>query len=231
MTMSNTKRNEISDLVRPFVLTALRYPSFHAPDNHFNFPLPAELQDELPYIFMTPHGFYPLYRDPAALLEIFSHFGLRLKISAPLLAPGAKLLYMTLHETPIPYTSGQPLNREHALALQRTHVHPTVADVDEANYQPSVRLPDHSSPDWYDHLTAEEKKLEDDGSWRRSSKAVSVRWDEDWYRLTGCIDPWHIPANQGVVFPIGVLSGLWRGRLLVRADRSFSCTVLTSCAC
>ncbi|CCM01456.1 uncharacterized protein FIBRA_03509 [Fibroporia radiculosa] len=220
-------RNQILDLIRPYMLTALRYPSFHAPDNHFDFPLPEELQNEFPYTLMTPHGFYPLYRQPMALQETFSHFGLPLMISAPLIAQGAKLLYMTLHPTRIPYTEGQPTSRAHSLQLGLTHVHPTRDDVDEANARMTISLVPHGEWDWRSKLKNDEGMLEDDGVWRRSLLSVSSKWDNDWNRLTGCFNPWIINELKGVVYTYGTLNGLWRGRMLV-PDMSQYIELITS---
>ncbi|PCH34350.1 hypothetical protein WOLCODRAFT_62488 [Wolfiporia cocos MD-104 SS10] len=212
--MSAAHRSHIMDLIRPYVLTALRYPSFHAPDNHFDFPLPAELQEEFPYTLMTPHGFYPLYRQPESLLEEFPHFGISLGISAPLIAQGAKLLYMTMYQTHLPHHPGLPPNREHAQQQGLTHVGPTREDIDEANAHHAVRLVERGDWDWRSRLTPDEGRLEDDGAWRRGLRAMSARWDNDWNRLTGCIDPWDTPELKGVVYTYGTLDGLWSGRLL-----------------
>ncbi|GBE77595.1 predicted protein [Sparassis crispa] len=207
------KRKQIMDLIRPYVLTAARYPSFHAPDNHFDFPLPDELQNAFPYTLMTPHGFYPLYRQPDALIERGRrHFNLPLAISPPLIAQGAKLLYMTLSGTMLfDIPSSLPLNREHAIQLGRTHVCLTQADLVEVNAHKSVKLVDRGTWEWRAALTEEEGRLEDDGVWRRGLKGPSARWDNDWHRLTCCTNPWEIPELKGVVYTYGTLDGQWQG--------------------
>ncbi|KAI0937449.1 hypothetical protein AcV5_005355 [Taiwanofungus camphoratus] len=203
------------DLTRPYVLTALRYPSFHAPDNHFWFPLPEELNNEFPFALTTPHGFYPLYREPSVLVETFHHFGLRLDICAPLIAQGAKLLYMTLSDVPFSIDPGLPVDRAHALQLGRTHVSLTQADLREANAHKSVQLVERGEWDWRAQLAEDAGRLEDDGVWRKGLKSKSARFDNDWNRLTGCLNPWRVPALKGVVYTYGTMDGLWQGRLLI----------------
>ena len=76
-------RRRLMELVRPYVVLPLRYPSFHAPDNHFEFPLQRSLLTQLPYTHMTPHGFYPPYRLPNQLATVHMHYNLRLDIAVP----------------------------------------------------------------------------------------------------------------------------------------------------
>ncbi|KAH9950972.1 hypothetical protein B0H21DRAFT_776357 [Amylocystis lapponica] len=186
VTQSPEQRKELMDLIRPYVLTALRYPSFHAPDNHFDFPLNRALQDEFPYTLMTPHGFYPLYRQP-------DNFCL----------------------TPLSVPSTLPLNREHAIQLGRTYVSLTQADIIEANSHKSVKLLERGEWDWRSQLSEDDGKLEDDGVWRKGLRGKSALWDNDWHRLTCCTDPWNVPELKGVVYTYGTLDGLWQGRLLM----------------
>lgn len=221
--MSQERRNAVIERIRPYVVTALRYPSFHAPDKHFSFPLPEDLEEQYPYTLMTPHGFYPQYRHPEHLREYLPHFGLPIEISAPLIAQGAKLLYLTLYETRLPHHPELPVNREHAIALGRTFVAPTLADIDEANAHRAVRLVSHGAWDWREKLDAAQGKLEDDGVWRTTLTAASVAWDNDWHRWCGCIDPWVNDPLKGVVYTLGSLNGLWQGRLLVRVLLAITC--------
>ncbi|KAH9830428.1 uncharacterized protein C8Q71DRAFT_886156 [Rhodofomes roseus] len=209
------RRNVIIERIRPYVVTALRYPSFHAPDKHFSFPLPENLEQTYPYTFMTPHGFYPQYRHPEHLREYLPHFGIQIETSAPLIAQGAKLLYLTLYETRLPHHPELPLNREQAIALGRTFIAPTIADIDEANAHRAVTLAPHGSWDWRERLDAAQGKLEDDGVWRTTLTATSATWDNDWHRWCGCIDPWMVDHLKGVTYTLGSLNGLWQGRLLV----------------
>ncbi|KAH9924116.1 hypothetical protein B0H21DRAFT_701129 [Amylocystis lapponica] len=219
---SPEQRSELMHLIRPYVLTALRYPSFHAPDNHFEFPLDRALQDAFPSALVTPHGFYPLYRQPEQLIERFRHYNRPLKISAPLIAQGAKLLYMTLAEvTPLPVPPSLPLNREHALQLGRTFVGPTQADLIHANAHKSVKLHEPAEWDWRSRLSPADGALEDDGVSRKGLRGKSALWDHDWQRLTCCADPWHVPARKGAVYTHGALAGLWQGRILVHGATQY----------
>lgn len=209
------QRNEMSDLVRPYVLTALRYPVFHAPDNHFELPLPEQLREQPPWLLTTPHGFYPLYRDPDALAEHLAHFAMPLTLAAPLIALGAQLIYTALHETPLPYSPGQPENRAHSLQLNRHYIHPTRADVDEANAKPSVVPPSRGDWDWYAGLSAEQRVIEDGRTMRPNLTSASAKWDRDFARLVFCFDPYNYPSLKPSMWTHGTLTGLWRGRLLV----------------
>jgi len=164
---------------------------------------------------MTPHGFYPQYRHPDHLREYLPQFGITIVISAPLIAQGAKLLYLTLYETRLPHHPELPLNREHAVALGRTFIAPTIADIDEANAHRAVALAPHGSWGWREQLDDEQGELEDDGVWRTTLTATSAAWDNDWNRWCGCIDPWVSDPLKGVVYTLGSLNGLWQGRLLV----------------
>ncbi|KAI0917918.1 hypothetical protein AcV5_002729 [Taiwanofungus camphoratus] len=223
--LTAAERKQLMDLVRPYVLTALRYPSFHAPDNHFRFPLPEELKNPFPYTLTTPHGFYPLYRQPSMVVEKLVHFNLPLEIAPPLIAQMAKLLYMTLSDFPFAMLRSLPVNREHAIQLGRTHVAPTQADITEVNAHSSVKLIERGQWDWRSQLTQEEGKLEDDYVWRKGLRAKSAAWDNDWERLVCCGDPWNVPELKGVVYTYGTLDGLWQGRLLVPDISQYSALV------
>ena len=162
--MTPEQREELKRLVRPYVITALRYPSSHAPDNHFDFPLSEEFEGVFPYTLITPHGYYPLYRDPEMLEEKFEHFGCELRIQAPLITQAAKLLYFACLETvSIPPPPGIPATRAHAVALNLPDGIPTTEDYEEMNAHKSAQLVDVGSWDWRAELNEEQGRLEDDG--------------------------------------------------------------------
>lgn len=215
--MSREQREELKRLVRPYVITALRYPSSHAPDNHFDFPLSEDFNGVFPYTLITPHGYYPLYRAPEMLVDTFKHFGVRLHIQAPLITQAAKLLYFACLETvSIPPPPGIPLNRAHAISLNLPDGIPTVEDYEEMNAHKSAQFVDVGSWDWRAELDDEQGKLEDDNVWRRGLKSASSRWDNDWQRWSYCWDPWNEKDDlKGVVYTYGTLSGLWQGRAMV----------------
>ncbi|KAI0095185.1 hypothetical protein BDY19DRAFT_902185 [Irpex rosettiformis] len=85
-------RRRLMELVRPYVVLPLRYPSFHVPDNHFEIPLPPSMRDRPHYTHITPHGFYPPYRKPENLLVISPHYNIRIEFSIPPITIAAKLL-------------------------------------------------------------------------------------------------------------------------------------------
>ena len=215
--MTPEQREELKRLVRPYVITALRYPSSHAPDNHFDFPLSEEFEGVFPYTLITPHGYYPLYRDPEMLEEKFEHFGCELRIQAPLITQAAKLLYFACLETvSIPPPPGIPATRAHAVALNLPDGIPTTEDYEEMNAHKSAQLVDVGSWDWRAELNEEQGRLEDDGVWRKDLRSTSARWDNDWQRWCYCWDPWSDRDElKGVVYTYGTLSGLWQGRAMV----------------
>ncbi|KAH8099464.1 hypothetical protein BXZ70DRAFT_943813 [Cristinia sonorae] len=212
------------DLVRPYIVTAVRYPSFHAPDNHFEFPLSPALQRAFPYSLITPHGFWPLYRQPSLLVERHTHYNMLLDIAPPLITVAAKLLYFSRSEaTEIQFHPQLPVDRAAAMALhqqqypnERPYPSPTQADWREFNAHKASKLVDHGSWNWRTELSPEAGALEDDGVWRKGLKAVSAKWDNDWQRITCCYDPFRLPALKGVVYTYGSMHGLWAGRMLVR---------------
>ncbi len=208
--------------VRPYVVTAPRYPSFHAPDNHFEFPLNEDLGHEFPYTFVTPHGFYPLYRQPEALVETHKHYGLKLEIAAPPITIAAKQLYFSRSEiTPYEVPTNIPVDRVAASAVGQNFPSPTQIDFIEFNFHRGVKPSELGSWDWRSELSEEDGQLEDDGVWRKGLKSKSAKWDNDWQRWTYCWDPWAVPSLKGVVYTYGTLEGLWTGRMLVRVP--FSC--------
>ncbi|KAI0789567.1 hypothetical protein C8Q75DRAFT_807191 [Abortiporus biennis] len=210
------QRKQIMELVRPYVVVALRYPAFHAPDNHFDFPLPQELQNNFPYTLVTPHGFYPLYRQPDALVETFKHYNMSLEIAAPPITIAAKLLYFARSEVvPFEIPTSLPLDRADAIARGRLFPSPTQADYVEFNSRKGTKLVEKGDWDWRSQLASEVGRLEDDGVWRKGLKAKSALWDNDWQRWTCCWNPWTISHLKGVVYTYGTLVGLWTGRMLI----------------
>lgn len=211
------------DLVRPYVVTAVRYPAFHAPDNHFDFPLPEDLSREFPYSLMTPHGFYPLYRQPNLLVERHTHYNMQLDIAPPPVTIAAKLLYFSRSEAlDIPFPTHIPVDRAAAMAQhlaqypnERPYPSPTQADWREFNAHKGAKLVKQGGWNWRMEMTPEEGALEDDGVWRKGLKAVSAKWDNDWQRFTCCWDPWVLPMLKGVVYTYGSMHGVWAGRMLV----------------
>ncbi|EMD32618.1 hypothetical protein CERSUDRAFT_99347 [Gelatoporia subvermispora B] len=213
MAMTSQQDDEMRRLILPYIICIVRYPFFHAPDIHFDFPIPTIFASASPTALVTPHGFWPIYRHPEAVRERIIHYGLEIDISAPLLSLGARLLFLTLTQrTPWEALPTWPRDREEALARGSQDVDPTQADIAELNANWAMTLYDRSSWDWRSRLTSEEGVLEDDGIWRTDLKSSSSLWDNEWSRLTSCIDPTRIATNSGPVYIPGTLSGLWKGR-------------------
>ncbi|PCH44499.1 hypothetical protein WOLCODRAFT_133275 [Wolfiporia cocos MD-104 SS10] len=220
------QRKQLQDLLRPFVITTLRYPSFCAPDNHFCLPLPRDISIDTLHMFETPHGFYPLYRDPKEYTERINHYGKTIVVAPPLIAQGAKLLYMTLSDIPFQVPDSLPLTREIAVQLGWMFVGPTQEDLVEANSHRSVKLIGRGDWDWDSRLSEEERRFENGDYWRTGLRAKSAKWENDWYRMRDCANPWKKAA--GITYTFGMLTGLWQGRILIPAvDEYFTLNAST----
>ncbi|OCH92965.1 hypothetical protein OBBRIDRAFT_790683 [Obba rivulosa] len=213
MNMTPQQDDELRRLILPYVICIVRYPFFHSPDNHFDFPISPVFGSTSPIARITPHGFWPIYRDADAMRERIIHYGLHLDISSPLVALGARLLFLTVvQRTPWEALTAWPQDREEALLRGSREVDPTKADVAELNANWAMRLYDRGSWNWRSELTTEEGEREDDGVWRKGLKAKSAMWDNDWSRIVGCIDPTRLNPDKGSVYVPGILTGLWKGR-------------------
>ena len=218
-----TKRKRILDLLRPYILVSTRYPSFHAPDNHFNFPLDPATQNQLPFSLLTPHGIWPLYRRAEDVISRIPHFTGTISLSHPLITVAAKLLYLARREVqPIQVPPTLIVDRATALAQNRTGVFPTQADIVEFNrYRGSQFVDKGNWDDWKDGLTQEELRAEASSTWLPTLKCISSKWDPDWTRLISCTDPWNNSPFKRAVHMYGVLDGLWHGRMLMPDEGSY----------
>ncbi|KAI0654436.1 hypothetical protein C8Q70DRAFT_925703 [Cubamyces menziesii] len=206
------RRGRFMDLLRPYALVPVLYYPFHAPDVRFDLPdedaLPEPGED------VTPFGFFPTYRDPDMVVEEVWHYGRAWNIMPPLIGLGAKMVFIMLAEA-VPYDppSILPVDREHADPADG--VRPTQADFVEWASVRGVRLYRPGNWDWMDQLSAEQRRLENDVSWRRELKSISASLDNDWNRLTGCYDPRHDLPLKGVVYTFGSFVGMFAGRMQI----------------
>ncbi|KAL7285040.1 hypothetical protein ACG7TL_000131 [Trametes sanguinea] len=207
------RRGRFMDLLRPFALIPVLYHPFHAPDVRFDLPdedaLPDPDDEDV-----TPYGFYPVYRDPAMVVEYVLHYGRQVSIMPPLIGLGAKMLFVMLAEA-VPYDppSILPVDREHADPTDG--VRPTQADFIEWASVRGVRMYSPGTWDWLDRLTPEQRRLEDGVSWRRELRSISASLENDWNRLTGCFDPRQELALKGVVYTFGSFVGMFAGRMQI----------------
>lgn len=209
--------------MRPYILVPTRYPSFHAPDNHFNFPLHPATENQLPFSLLTPHGLWPLYRRHEDVVSLIPHFTGKITLSHPLITVAAKLLYLARREVqPIQVPPTLIVDRPTALAQNRTGIFPTQADIIEFNRYRGSQFVDKGNWDaWKEGLTQEQLHLEASSTWLPTLKSISSKWDPDWTRLISCTDPWNGSPFKRAVHNYGVLNGLWHGRMLMPDEGSY----------
>jgi hypothetical protein len=166
---------------------------------------------------ITAHGPYPLYREPDEIAQAFTHYGISLDFSRPLISTAAKLIYFS-HTEIVPFNipSQLPHSRAHAIQLGYFGVGPTRADIIEVNSHVNTKLVPQTKWDWWEDLTEQELEQEDRGMTSWDLKSASSKWDNDWMRLAYCSNPWVRVPGQGRVHTPGSLTGLWQGRMLVR---------------
>lgn len=114
---SPTDRQQLVNIVLPFVTLPYRYPAAFAPPNHFHLPLATggstELDDSTHASSIpTPHGKYPIYLSSDRVWR-HVHFNRRTPTTIPLVSDSAKLLYFSRRElTPFGIPPHLPLTRE-----------------------------------------------------------------------------------------------------------------------
>ncbi|KAH9848014.1 hypothetical protein C2E23DRAFT_906734 [Lenzites betulinus] len=194
------ERDMFMELLRPYALYNFRYPPFFAPDNHAHLPLYGTPDAYRDHSTVTPHGFYPLYRDPALCTHTMRHYGRTLALAEPPLGLVAKLLYVALQEyNPVDTELLIPVDRDEAALLHTRG--PTRADYAEFARTKAVR---HPAP----------------GDWRAAAllrardRSPSMASDNDWERWYGCHNPWAPSPSHRAKYTFGSLTGLWGGRSL-----------------
>ena len=216
-----THRARFMDLLRPFAIAPLQYPTFFAPDNHFDFPIHEGFRDGGDLAQGTALPLYPLYRDPSMITERVIHYGRAVSIMAPILGLGAKMAFVMLAEA-IPYEPPSVLPIDRAHADPADGVIPTQADFVEWAAVRGVQLYQPGEWDWFDRLSPGQRRLENDNAWRKELRSISSKFDNDWNRLTGCYDPYRDLPLKGVVYTFGSIVGMFAGRMQVRGfPRSF----------
>lgn len=210
-------RRQLMELVRPYVVLPTRYPAFWQPDDIFEFPIP---NGRPVHHAITPHGYYPPYRNPEQLGSTHRHHGLRFRASVPPISIAAKLLYFARSEaTPFHIPANLPATRDEAMAQGQTDVRPTQEDYRRFNEHKAAAPIPRGSWDWLSLLGEQDARQEDEGVWKKTLKAKSAKWDHDWYRMLYCFDPWYVSNVKALPYMKGSLDGDWEGRMLL-PDRS-----------
>ncbi|KAG1859846.1 hypothetical protein F4604DRAFT_2036763, partial [Suillus subluteus] len=139
-TETTARRNEMIRLVLPFVIVPFRYPSAHAPHNHFTMPLTDNSHGHLRQSIIPAHGPFPLYRaDQFHTTHFYDRADL--DIGIPLASTAAKLIFFSRRQTtPIGIPIHLPLTRQHAIQLGfGDQIGPTQEDVHELNQHKVVK--------------------------------------------------------------------------------------------
>jgi hypothetical protein len=166
----------------------------------------------------TAHGDYPILPPRGdATMEVL-HFDRTIHFRPPPITAAAKLIYFSRREmTPLQTPPDLPVDRPAALA-QGISWGQTQADIIEVNSHSSTQFVPPSDWNWKSTLTPEQRRIEEEGAWRRDLLSPSAAWDSDWERSTTCWDPWAQVDLKGTVYAFGSMDGLWQGRLMVRPD-------------
>ena len=185
------------ELVLPYVVAHFRYATAWAPPNHFHLPLPNQvilsnrIRSTTHFLsFQTPHGPFPKYRRDGVEwnLPLFEH---RVSLCVPLVSIAARLLYFVRREL-YPFGMNPNLPATRALAPPN-HTGPTLEDITELNRN---RLGGT------------------DGRGGGTRVGCSLAHSE-WARLRNCLSPW-CGSSALHMHPIGSLTGLFAGRMMVR---------------
>ncbi|KDQ53675.1 hypothetical protein JAAARDRAFT_61082 [Jaapia argillacea MUCL 33604] len=213
-------RWQMIGLVTPFVHLAFRYPTFYAPDIHYELPLVhSDLSPTQPHSSRTAHGPWPIYRSPTKIHKEIPHFGHHLRLTTPLTSTAAKLIYFARREV-VPIRIPDILPPSRSLEYPTG---PTKDDIHEFNAFPQAKLEETPRWNWWEGAEGEE------GHTRVERKPPSARWDQEWERW--CMMKWGLwrqPEGKGQVYEIGMLSGLWHGRMLVPSEPIYMDLVRTA---
>ncbi|KAI9444668.1 hypothetical protein H4582DRAFT_1910428 [Lactarius indigo] len=201
------ERNNLIRLVLPYVVMSFKYSSFFAPDNHLVLPLPDEWEHRDIVSLETAHGQYPVFPSRDDPIASVNHFGRNIRFRTPPVTAAARLLYFSRREMiPLDIPSVLPLDWPTAIA-QGIQPPQTQADIIEVNSHAGAQFVPPSHWDWKSTLTPEQRRLEEDGIWRRNLLAPSAAWDNDWERFTACWDPWADTDLKGTVYTFGSMDG------------------------
>jgi hypothetical protein len=153
---------------------------------------------------LSAHGPFPRYRSGGALTTRF-YGRYNFKIGIPLASIAAKLIFFSRRQvTFIGVPIHFPLNREHAIQLGfADHIGPTQEDVHELNQHKIVSLISPTS-------------CYDAGHDGPTTVSPSSMHDDDWNRLTDCINHMRQSSSKNTHYTYGSAAGLWQGRITVR---------------
>ncbi|KAF8736845.1 hypothetical protein AX14_013779 [Amanita brunnescens Koide BX004] len=212
------EREQLAQLVLPFVSIPFRYTSAHAPPMHYVIP-PSNSEndndDDNFFSIQTAHGQYPIYRRPeSAWSQVY--YGSRPLLMYPLAAEAAKLIYQSRRDMALlTVPPHHPRTRADAIAAGITGVFPTQEDVAEVNAHKSAQTVKRVIWDWERGIAVVP------GADDAAEYNASRDWDCDWWRLRFCWDVWKSQPQwrPGKVYVPGSLSGLWQGKMLIPSEQ------------
>ncbi|KAI0357969.1 hypothetical protein OH77DRAFT_1475866 [Trametes cingulata] len=213
------ERERIMSLIRPYAIFGFRYPPFLAPDNHFFLPLNGTPEEYRELSTATPHGYYPLYREPRFCKHRLLHYSSdrSITLAEPLIGLVSKLLYVAFLERE-PMNVDQYIPEDREAANLRGWVGMTRTDVRELAQTTAAKFVPRGDWDWRSQVRPEQGALEDARAWRHGATSPSALQENDWERWRGCSNPWDHTRTRGVTYTFGSLTGSWGGRFLDPGD-------------
>ncbi|KAF4613809.1 hypothetical protein D9613_008054 [Agrocybe pediades] len=197
-------REALLRILHAFVVAGYKYSSTYGPERHHHLPLCCGI---------SPNDLGRWCPPPTSEIIHYSH---RLQLCAPVPTPAA-IMCLIVQSDSFRVPSNMPrlrdgVPRTRAQAVTEGYEGPTVADVEDYHLNTRIhtvqRLP---LPFGLEDVSGDGG--EDDGL--NESCLGSAAWDQDWYRLVACRDPWLGDMSlRGPVFTPGTLSGQWAGTFL-----------------
>ena len=140
-----------------------------------------------------------------------------------LIAVGAKMLYEMLSES-VSYAAGPPypIDREHANA-NGMGIIPTQEDFREWASIKAVQPYQSGEWDLFQSISTAETHSNMRNAERKSSEPLSCLFDNEWIRLTQCLDPYRELPFKRSPYTLGSMTGLFAGRVGVRLSHRLAC--------
>ncbi|TFK51207.1 hypothetical protein OE88DRAFT_1735149 [Heliocybe sulcata] len=200
-------RLEMQKLLQPFIVASYKYPAFHATDYHQLLPLcPHEMPPPSPPADSTSYQTAP-NRPHVRTITHYSH---PLTIACPPLTAGALLCSAARSEVNRAIETAAGTGGWRAL-------HPP-GEPGQFGMTRAARDAAGQDGATFEDIDDYERGI----NVRCPGRSTSNDWDELWYRLVGCWDPWdNGGALRGMVYAFGQAAGAWRGMEFVPSQARY----------